>query len=812
MYLSSYFVSHDIDAEVWKKQKIHLTQQQVEMSRELPSSELQEVCGMLVRPHEVPKSRGLVQNVLPAVLIMHSHGTVSYRTIQRLCGYLRVKADLYHTQSSSGPFLYKTSKNNRDTSSRSGKQGKYAVIVVVGLQVLSEMSPSKLSTIFSYSKETSVPVVIVTTKEAQLKLPRLLVEGDNGSVFHKVWATLSSVNFTKTVDNLIGGKVSSAGIRILPKTLAPFLSVTKSASFSLAASSAQGLALMSSTHHAFVPVACLQVNSTASVSEAPLMLYDSGSVDGVAKVLVGLDIGQFPFPLLFYDIAVGLSPVPLIKFDPLKRFILIDVDDTFHAPTGRQPTVEHVEKVLKFQQSVRQSFIKNFHLNLGFVGSGFEKGTPEERKGSKLLVQRRDEFWWFPHTFRHVKCHSMDLDQLREEMRNNREFADKHGLSDLVRGYSVAPYHAGVYPVHLPLYHVWREVWNITVTTTEEYPALQPPFSRRGFEYEGLRVLPRQTCGIYTKQTYFKELSLSSLQSYARGGQVLQTILFNPISVFMTHYNNYGGDQLAILLFLEAFQFISKYTNLELVQEEPRRLSELYFQWYPEQRLPVWTSPCLYQRHREIWSEKKNCSRLPSLLIVGPQKTGSTAIHFFLQAHPSVRTNKPTEHFEEVQFFSSDDVYQKGINWYMELFPYPVSADGNALLLFEKSATYFESRLAARRASALLPGANIVVILDDPIRRAYSWYQVRAVRLLCVEGNGGVCVCCVWLSMCGGEWGSMCLCVLYMAYCVWRGMGEYMCVVYGLVCVEGNGGVCVCCVWLTVCGGEWGSMCVLCMA
>ena len=60
----------------------------------------------------------------------------------------------------------------------------------------------------------------------------------------------------------------------------------------------------------------------------------------------------------------------------------------------------------------------------------------------------------------------------------------------------------------------------------------------------------------------------------------------------------------------------------------------------------------------------KNCSRLPNFLIVGPQKTGSTALASFLSYHPLlvVNDNNPVT-FEEVQFFSDDENYQKGIEW-----------------------------------------------------------------------------------------------------------------------------------------------------
>ena len=42
-------------------------------------------------------------------------------------------------------------------------------------------------------------------------------------------------------------------------------------------------------------------------------------------------------------------------------------------------------------------------------------------------------------------------------------------------------------------------------------------------------------------------------------------------------------------------------------------------------------------------------SLLPQLLVIGPQKTGTTALSTFLQLHPSILANHPSkETFEEV--------------------------------------------------------------------------------------------------------------------------------------------------------------------
>jgi heparan sulfate N-deacetylase/N-sulfotransferase NDST2 len=58
----------------------------------------------------------------------------------------------------------------------------------------------------------------------------------------------------------------------------------------------------------------------------------------------------------------------------------------------------------------------------------------------------------------------------------------------------------------------------------------------------------------------------------------------------------------------------------------------------------------------------------------------------------------------------------------MDFFPFPsnVSTD----FMFEKSANYFDTEVAPKRAAALLSRAKILAVLINPVDRAYSWYQV----------------------------------------------------------------------------------------
>nr|KAF6401849.1 N-deacetylase and N-sulfotransferase 4 [Rousettus aegyptiacus] len=320
-----------------------------------------------------------------------------------------------------------------------------------------------------------------------------------------------------------------------------------------------------------------------------------------------------------------------------------------------------------------------------------------------------------PHLFRNESS-------LVEQMVLNKEFALEHGIP-VRSGYAVAPHHSGVYPVHLPLYAAWRKVWGVQVTSTEEYPHLKPARHRKGFVHDSIMVLPRQTCGLFTHTIFYKEYpgGPQELDKSIRGGELFLTVLLNPISVFMTHLSNYGNDRLGPYTFVHLADFVHSCTNLRLQTLPPVQLARKYFELFPEQRDPLWQNPCDDKRHKDIWSREKTCGHLPRFLVIGPQKTGTTALCLFLLMHPSVASSLPgPQTLEEVQFFNGNN-YHKGLDWYMGFFPTPPNASAD--FLFEKSSSYFHSEDAPKRAASLVPKAKIITILIDPSDRAYSWYQ-----------------------------------------------------------------------------------------
>ncbi|XP_028660825.2 bifunctional heparan sulfate N-deacetylase/N-sulfotransferase 4 [Erpetoichthys calabaricus] len=507
----------------------------------------------------------------------------------------------------------------------------------------------------------------------------------------------------------------------------PLLYITKASEADRGPLPGDDWTVFQSNHSTYEPVLLAKSRMLESVPSAlngqslhATVIQDLGLHDGIQRVLFGHNLNYWLHKLILIDAISFLSGKKLSL--SLERYVLVDIDDIFVGKEGTRMNVNDVKALLDTQNMLR-SQITNFTFNLGFSGKFYHTGTEDEDEGDDLLLKYVDEFWWFPHMWSHMQPHLFHNESsLAEQMILNKEFALEHGIpTDM--GYAVAPHHSGVYPVHVQLYEAWKKVWEIKVTSTEEYPHLKPARYRRGFIHNNIMVLPRQTCGLFTHTIFYKEYpgGPKELDKSIKGGELFLTVLLNPISIFMTHLSNYGNDRLGLYTFVNLANFLQCWTNLKLQTLPPVQLAQKYFQLFPEQKDPVWQNPCDDKRHKDIWSKEKTCDRLPKFLVVGPQKTGTTALYLFLIMHPSITSNFPSlKTFEEVQFFNGNN-YHKGIDWFMDFFPVPSNITTD--FLFEKSANYFSAEEAPKRAAALIPKSKIITLLINPSDRAYSWYQ-----------------------------------------------------------------------------------------
>lgn len=117
---------------------------------------------------------------------------------------------------------------------------------------------------------------------------------------------------------------------------------------------------------------------------------------------------------------------------------------------------------------------------------------------------------------------------------------------------------------------------------------------------------------------------------------------------------------------------------------------------------------------------------MKNLFIVGAQRSGSTYLYNMLDGHPQVSMVHPVR--PEPKFFINEQSVAKGKAYYEETY-FKDRKDGT-LYLGEKSTSYIESMEAARRMHEYYPDARILMILRDPVSRAYSNYRFSVAHKL----------------------------------------------------------------------------------
>ncbi len=120
---------------------------------------------------------------------------------------------------------------------------------------------------------------------------------------------------------------------------------------------------------------------------------------------------------------------------------------------------------------------------------------------------------------------------------------------------------------------------------------------------------------------------------------------------------------------------------------------------------------------------------LPGFLIVGAQRCGTTSMYRALEQHPAVL--RAVLH-KGVHYFDTD--YTRGLRWYQGHFPLRAHARlrersaGVAPQTFEASPYYMFHPAAAGRIARDLPGVRLLVLLRDPVERAYSAHAHELAR------------------------------------------------------------------------------------
>lgn len=107
----------------------------------------------------------------------------------------------------------------------------------------------------------------------------------------------------------------------------------------------------------------------------------------------------------------------------------------------------------------------------------------------------------------------------------------------------------------------------------------------------------------------------------------------------------------------------------------------------------------------------------PTFMIIGAQKGGTTSLHKYLLQHPRLISPKK----KELHFF--DKAESTNISEYNKQFPVRYFSNQ---LSFESTPSYLYYPLAAKRIFEYNPKLKFIVLLRNPVERAYSaWNMFR---------------------------------------------------------------------------------------
>jgi len=108
----------------------------------------------------------------------------------------------------------------------------------------------------------------------------------------------------------------------------------------------------------------------------------------------------------------------------------------------------------------------------------------------------------------------------------------------------------------------------------------------------------------------------------------------------------------------------------------------------------------------------------PAVVIIGAMKSATTTLHHYLAQHPRICTSP----HKELDFFSHDDVWERGLDWYRSQFE-PILGDQ---LLLDSSPNYTKRHhwpLAAARLYEVNPNAKLIYLIREPVARTVSAYS-----------------------------------------------------------------------------------------
>jgi hypothetical protein len=139
--------------------------------------------------------------------------------------------------------------------------------------------------------------------------------------------------------------------------------------------------------------------------------------------------------------------------------------------------------------------------------------------------------------------------------------------------------------------------------------------------------------------------------------------------------------------------------------------------------VPGFAAGTLLDCWRVIGRATSELRMMPDWLVVGAQRSGTGSLFEYIVSHPLVGRSA----LEEVHYF--DRHYAQGIDWYRGHFPIRLRMNiaklgrGGQASTGEATPNYLSHPLAPGRIARTLPHVRLLVLLRNPVDRAYSHFH-----------------------------------------------------------------------------------------
>src|SRR5258705_4435464 len=123
-----------------------------------------------------------------------------------------------------------------------------------------------------------------------------------------------------------------------------------------------------------------------------------------------------------------------------------------------------------------------------------------------------------------------------------------------------------------------------------------------------------------------------------------------------------------------------------------------------------------------MWRPKPRKIQRLDFVLAGAQKSGTTALHYFLSKHPNIAMGDQ----QEIHFFDNDALFASGTD-YEELHKHN-RPFGRSTIAGDCTPSYIYHERAAERIWKYNPKTRLLMLLRNPVDRAFAHWNMQRFR------------------------------------------------------------------------------------